>query len=101
LRAARLPATVALLLGGARTAPPAPEATLPPERPAPGGGGLRAVLTAQKRQPRVQVSPSSIMVAVAVVWSRVWAGRCMDKGAGQAAAPQGMHPFPLGSNCTL
>ncbi len=31
-----------------------------------GGGGVRAVLTAQKRQPRVQVSPSSMMVAVPV-----------------------------------
>ena len=28
------------------------------------GGGVRAVLTAQKRQPRVHVSPSSMMVAV-------------------------------------
>jgi hypothetical protein len=30
------------------------------------GGGVRAVLTAQKRQPRVQVSPSSITVAVPI-----------------------------------
>ena len=30
------------------------------------GGGVRAVLTAQKRQPRVQMSPSSMMVAVPV-----------------------------------
>jgi hypothetical protein len=29
------------------------------------GGGAREVLTAQKRQPRVQVSPMSMMVAVA------------------------------------
>ena len=32
-----------------------------------GGGGVLAVLTAQKRQPRVQVSPSSMMVAVAAM----------------------------------
>jgi hypothetical protein len=30
------------------------------------GGGARLVLTAQKRQPRVHVSPMSMMVAVAV-----------------------------------
>ena len=34
------------------------------------GGGAREVLTLQKRQPRVHVSPISMMVAVAVPCTR-------------------------------
>jgi hypothetical protein len=39
------------------------------------GGGVLAVLTAQKRQPRVHVSPISMMVAVAATAGRgAWGG---------------------------